>query len=128
MSTEPLSRREREILDILFRLRGGSAAEVRAEMSEPPSDSAVRTILGLLCDKGHARRRKEGRKYLYAPGTSPGRAKRRALSHLVRTFFGGSKEDAFAYWIDEEAGQLSDEELDRLAERIQQARKSRRQK
>jgi len=128
MSTEPLSRREREILEILFRIQNGSAADVRAEMSDAPSDSAVRTILGLLCDKGHVRRRKEGRKFLYAPGTSPGRAKRRALSHLVRTFFGGSAEDAFAYWIDKEADQLSDEELDRLAARIQEARKSRSQK
>ena len=82
MSTEPLSRREREIMDILFRLRSASAADVRAEMPEAPSDSAVRTILGFLCDKGHVRRRKEGRKFLYAPGTPPGRAKRRALSHL----------------------------------------------
>ena len=113
-------------MDILHRIQPGSAVEVRAEMDEPPSDSAVRTILGLLCDKGHVRRKKQGRKFLYAPATSEGRAKRSALSHLARTFFGGRTEDAFAYWIDQEADQLSNEELDRLAARIQEARKSRR--
>lgn len=112
-------------MDILFRIHEGSATEIRGEMDSPPSDSAVRTMLGLLCDKGHVRRKKDGRKFLYAPGTTPARAKRSALSHLVRTFFGGKTEDAFAYWLDHEADLLSDEELDRLSARIQEARKKR---
>ena len=125
MTAPPFSRREREIMDILHRVQPGSAADVRAEMEDPPSDSAVRTILGLLCDKGHVRRKKQGRKFLYSPAATEGRAKRSALSHLSRTFFGGRTEDAFAFWIDQEADKLSDEELDRLAARIQEARKSR---
>lgn len=126
MSTPSLSRREREILDILFRLEKASAGDVRESMEDPPSDSAVRTILGLLCEKSHVRRERQGRKFLYAPRTPRRRALKSALSHLVKTFFGGSTEDAFAYWIDAEADRLSDEELDRLAARIQEARKSRR--
>lgn len=125
MSAPTLSRREREILDILHRIHPGSAADVRAEMGSPPSDSAVRTILGLLCEKGHVCREKQGRKFLYAPAAPEARARRSALSHLARTFFGGRTEDAFAYWIDQEADKLSDDELDRLAARIRDARKSR---
>ena len=126
MSDTPLSRREREIMDILFRIQKGSVGEVLDEMEDPPSYSGVRAILGLLADKGHLRRRKVGRKYVYAPGTPPGRAKRSALNHLARTFFGGSTEEAFAYWIDDQAKELSDSELDRLAARIEEARKQRR--
>lgn len=122
MSVQPLSRREREVVDILYAIEGGSAADVLAAMKDPPSYSAVRAVLGLLVEKGHVRRRKEGRKYLYAPGTPPSRARRSALRHFVRTFFGGSNGDAFAYLIDEQADKLSDDELDRLAKKIEQAR------
>lgn len=115
-------------MEILLRLRRGSAADVRAEMADPPSDSAVRTFLGFLCDKGHLRRRKDGRKFIYAPVVAPGRARKNAFMRLVRTFFGGSTEDAFAYWIDHEAAGLSDAELSRLAAKIEEARRARKQR
>jgi len=123
MSIPALSRREREIMDVLFRLGEGSVTEVRAEMGAPPSYSAVRALLGLLGEKGHVKHRKVGRKYVYAPTLPASRASRNALRHLLRTFFDDSVERAFAALLDSEAKNLSDGELDRIAERISQARR-----
>lgn len=111
-------------MDVLFRLGEGSVADVRAEMAAPPSYSAVRALLGLLAEKGHVRRRKVGRKYVYTPAVPAAHARRNALRHLVRTFFDGSTEKAFAWFLDSEAKELGDEELDRLAERIEAARRA----
>ncbi|MEZ5980335.1 MAG: BlaI/MecI/CopY family transcriptional regulator [Planctomycetota bacterium] len=121
-----LSRRERQIVDILYRLEEASAADVRGAMTDAPSDSAVRALLALLVEKGHVRHRQEGRKYLYAPVVSATKARKSELRHVVETFFAGSAEEAVASLLDQEAARLGDEELDRLARLIEDARKKRR--
>ena len=120
---EGLTRREREIVDILFRLGEASAADVREAMREPPSYSAVRALLNLLVEKGRVRHRRDGKRYVYAPTMSAKTASRSALQHLVATFFEGSVEKAVASVLDQAAGRLSHAELDRLAAMIEQARK-----
>ena len=110
---------------LLFQLGEGSVTEVREAMDDPPSYSAVRALLGLLLEKGHVRHKKDGRKYVYSPAVAPSKARKSAMHHLVRTFFGGSMERAVSYLLDSEAKKLSDEELDRLATRIAEARQDR---
>lgn len=117
-----LSRREREILEILYRRGEASVAGVLESMDLPPSYSAVRALLRLLEEKGHIKHRQEGRKYVYSPKVNPGRARRSALRHLVRTFFSGSVEQCVAAIINMEGRSFSDEELDRLAGLIEEAR------
>ena len=85
-----LTRREREIMDILYRLGRATAAEVRAAMAEPPSYSAVRALLRLLEERGHITHTQSGLQYVYAPVVPKRSARKQALMHLVRTFFGGS--------------------------------------
>lgn len=117
-----LSRRERQIMDVLFRRGTATAAEVRELMPEPPSYSAVRAHLRILEEKGHVTHEQEGPRYLYEPTMTKERATRSALHHLLDTFFNGSAEQAMAALIDESSGRLSDDELDRLAGLIEQAR------
>ncbi len=120
---DALARREREIVDILYRLGEGAVGDVLAAMAEPPSYSAVRALLNLLVEKGHVRHRKDGKRYVYAPRVSPEKASVSALQHVLRTFFDGSVEKAVASVLDEESARLSDAELARLAARIEAARK-----
>ena len=122
MALPRLNLREREVLDAVHRLGRASADDVRAAMPEPPSNSAVRTHLRILEAKGHVTHEKEGRRFMYAPAVAPEVAGRTALRHVVRTFFAGTPEDAFATLLSETASDLSDEELDRLDAMIQQAR------
>jgi predicted transcriptional regulator len=122
---QSLSRREREIMDIVYRLGRATAEEVRQAMAAPPSYSAVRALMRLLEDKGRLRHRRDGRKYVYAPVVSPERARRSALRHLLRTFFDGSVEKAVASLIDLEGDAVSDEELERLSRIIKDARSTR---
>ena len=117
-----LSRREREILDVLHRLGPASAADVRAALDDPPSDSAVRTHLRILEDKGHARHEQDGPRYVYLPVQSREVAGRSALRHLMRTFFDGAPDRAVAALLDEASADLSDEDLDRLDSLIRRAR------
>lgn len=117
-----LSRREREILEILYRRGEASATEVRESMHDPPSYSAVRALLRLLEEKGHAKHRPSGRKYLFSPRVSPGRARRSALRHLLDTFFQGSAEQCVASILDIKGDSLSEDDLDRLSERIEETR------
>ena len=117
-----LSRREREILDVLHRLGPASAADVRAALDDPPSDSAVRTHLRILEDKGHARHEQDGPRYVYLPVQSREVAGRSALRHLMRTFFDGAPDRAVAALLDETSADLSDEDLDRLDSLIRRAR------
>lgn len=120
---EGLTRRERELVDILFRLGEASVAEVREAMDDPPSYSAVRALLNLLVEKERVRFRQDGRRYVYAPTVSAQRAGRSALKHVVKTFFDGSVEKAVASVLEPSAGKLSEGELSRLAALIDQARK-----
>jgi predicted transcriptional regulator len=117
-SLNELSRRERQIMDILFREGQATAMEVQAAMADPPSYSAVRAMLRILEDKGHARHEQDGPRYVYKPVIARERAKRSAMKHLLHTFFEGSHEQAVAALLDEASTSLSDQELDRLAEVI----------
>jgi len=118
-----LSRREREIMEILYGARELTVAEVRERMREPPSYSAVRALLRILEEKGHVRHEQRGPRYVFSPVVSQNKARRSAMKALVQTFFGGSTEQAVAALIDESRSKLSGAELDRLAELIAAARK-----
>lgn len=123
MAFEDLSRRERQILEIIY-LRGrASAAEVRAAMTNAPSYSAVRAMLRILEEKGHVKHQSEGLKYVYAPVIARDRAKRSAMKHLLDTFFSEAPEQAVATLLDVSSRSLKPEELDRMAEMIEKARK-----
>jgi BlaI family penicillinase repressor len=123
MAFEELSRRERQILDILY-LRGrASAAEIRAGMANAPSYSAVRALLRILEEKGHVKHQAEGLKYVYAPVVARDRAKKSAMKHLLETFFSEAPEEAVATLLDVSSRSLKPEELDRMAEMIEKARK-----
>ncbi len=117
-----LSRREREVLDVLHRLGRASAAQVRADMADPPSDSAVRTHLRILEEKGHVEHEQDGPRYVYLPTVARETAGRSALRHLLRTFFADAPERAVAALLDETASDLSADDLDRLDDLIRQAR------
>lgn len=123
MAPPPLSRREREIMDVLYAADGLTAAEVRERMPDPPGYSAVRTMLRILEDKGHVRHEERGPRYVFSPVVSRARASRSALKALVQTFFDGSPEQAVAALIDESRAKLGRAELDRLAKLIDAARK-----
>ncbi|MGB3542636.1 BlaI/MecI/CopY family transcriptional regulator [Rubrivirga sp.] len=117
-----LSRREREVLDVLHRLGRASAAEVRGALDKPPSDSAVRTHLRILKDKGHVRHEQDGPRYVYLPIQARETAGKNALRHLLTTFFDGSPDRAVAALLDETSADLSTDDLDRLDDLIQRAR------
>src|SRR5687767_1524265 len=119
-----LSRRERQIVDILYSQGRATAAEVQAALPEPPSYSAVRAMLRILEDKGHVRHEQDGPRYVYLPTIARDRAKRTALRHVLQTFFDGSAEQAISALLDESDTRLSDRELDRLAKLIDQARRT----
>jgi predicted transcriptional regulator len=119
---DSLSRRERQILDILYRQEKATAAEVREQMADPPSYSAVRAMLRILEDKGHVKHQEDGVRYVYVPVVPREQATSAALRHLVDTFFGGSAEGAVAALLDDSERKLSDDELDRLSRLIKQAR------
>lgn len=123
MPRPPLTRREREIMDILHRLRRATAHEVQENLPDPPSYSAVRALLRLLEERGHIKHVEEGQKYVYSPVTPPGEARKSALSQVVKTFFGGSVEQAVTALVDSSKPRLSQEELDRIAQVIERARK-----
>ena len=118
-----LSRRERQILDILYKNGRATAAEVQAALPEPPSYSAVRALLRILEDKGHVRHEESDGKYIFMPTVHRDKAKRSAIRHLVQTFFDGSSEQAIAALLDASSSKLSDSDLDRLQELIDKARK-----
>lgn len=115
-----LSRRERQIMEILFRRGRATAAEVLDELPDPPTYSAVRAALRLLEDKGHLAHAMDGKRYVYRPTTPRSRARSSALRDLVRTFFGGSTEQVINALLEEQKPSAA--ELDRLAALIDQAR------
>ena len=117
-----LSRRERQIMDILYRRSRATAAEVMEGLPDPPSYSAVRALLRVLEEKGHARHKQDGPRYVYMPTVSRDRARQSALKQVVGTFFENSTEQSVAALLDMSADKMSDDELDRLAELIEHAR------
>ena len=118
-----LSRRERQIMDILYRLGSATAAEVQEHLPEAPSYSAVRALLRILEDKGHLKHEYDGPRYVYAPIVSRPVAQKSALKQIVRTFFDGSASQAVAALLDMSAKDLSDNELERLAKMVEQAKR-----
>jgi predicted transcriptional regulator len=118
-----LSRRERQIMEVVYEHGRVTAAEVREQMPDPPSYSAVRAMLRILEDKGHLRHEQDGPRYVFLPTVPRAEASETALRRLVRTFFGGSPEGAMAALLDLEGDRLDEEALDRIAERIDEARK-----
>jgi len=118
-----LSRRERQIMDILYRRGRATAGEVMEELPGEPSYSTVRAQLRVLEDKGHVTHEEEGLRYVYTPAVSRHAARKSALRHLVDTFFDGSAEQAVSALLGGEAARLSDAELERLAATIAKARK-----
>jgi len=119
-----LSRRERQILDILYQRSQATAAEVQTALPEAPSYSAVRALLRILEEKGHVRHHQDGPRYVYLPTVARDNAKRSAMRHMLQTFFDGSAEQAISALLDEGATRFSSAELDRLARMIDTARKS----
>jgi predicted transcriptional regulator len=117
-----LSRRERQIMQVIYRTGSATAAEVLEALPDPPSYSAVRALLRVLEEKGHVAHSRDGARYVYAPTRARDDAARSALSQVVRTFFGGKVEEAVATLVTESDAKLSQEELGRLAALIDAAR------
>lgn len=116
------SRRERQIMEILYQKSRATASEVQEALPDAPSYSAVRALLKILENKGHVRHVLEGTRYVYLPTLAPDRARRSALRGVLQTFFGGSTEKAVAALVDMSRSELTDEELDAMARVIEQAR------
>lgn len=117
-----LSRRERQIMDIVYRRGHVTTHEVLAELPDPPSYSAVRAALRVLEDKGQLRHIQDGPRYVYAPTLARNRAGLSALSHLVDTFFRGSAAETISTLLELRGAELSEDDLDQLTQRIEQAR------
>ena len=118
-----LSRRERQIMEAVYKLGSATVSDVMAEMPDPPGYSAVRAMLGKLESKGYLEHRQEGPRYLYLATVPRQEARESALQRLVRTFFDGSTEKAVSALLGMSAGEMTDEELDRLSALLQEARK-----
>ena len=118
-----LSRRERQIIDILYRRGRATAAEVMEDLPGDSSYSTVRTQLRVLEEKGHVRHEQDGQRYVYSPAVPRGTVRRSALKHLVETFFDGSVEQTVAALLGGDAARLSEDELRRIGELIEKARK-----
>jgi len=118
-----LSRREREIMDVIYRSGRATAAEVLDQLADPPSYSTVRALLRVLEDKGHLRHEEDGPRYVFLPTVPRERALQSALRQLLHTFFDGSTEQAVAALLDLSSTRLSDAELERLSQLIADARK-----
>ena len=110
-------------MDVLYRMESASAAEVRDQMPDPPSYSAVRAHLRILEEKGHVEHGQQGPRYVYRPTVPASDARRSALHHVVKTFFEGSTTQAVAALLGDASVDLADEEYDRLAQLIEQARR-----
>ena len=118
-----LSRRERQIMDIVYAHGEATVTQVVGAMADPPSRTTVRTLMRILEQKGHLKHRKAGREFVYQPTKPRGRAGRSALRRVVEVFFGGSIERAVAAHMADPGAKLSPEELDRLAELIRRVRR-----
>ena len=122
-AADPLSRREREIMNVLHRVPKATVAMVRAELHSPPSYSAVRALLRILEEKGHVRHLTDGPRYVYEPVSTRSAQRQSALRHLVQTFFAGSTEDAVVALLDTADSKLSRKQFDELVRRVADARR-----
>lgn len=121
-----LGKRERQIVEAVYRLGEASVSEVLAELTDPPSYSSVRAMLGTLVQKDVLAYRHEGKRYLYRPVASKGKTQKSAVRRLVAGLFGGRASDAMAALLDVAGGSLTDEEFDRIRQLIDQTRKENR--
>ncbi|PWB71082.1 CopY family transcriptional regulator [candidate division GN15 bacterium] len=124
-SDNQLTKRERQIMDILYRLAEASAGDIHSALPDPPTYSTVRKLLSILEEKGLVRHIERDRRYVYLPARPKREARRIALKHLVETFFENSTEGVVAALMDMSAGKLSDEDFTRLTRLIEQKRKER---
>ena len=122
---QPMTRRERQIMDVIYKLGEATAAEVREHLSEPPSYSSVRKLLSILEEKGVVRHIERDRRYVFLPARSKREARRTALKHLVETFFENSTEGVVAALMDMSASRMSNDEFRRLTTLIEQKKKER---
>jgi predicted transcriptional regulator len=120
-----LSRRERQIMDLIYARGEATVRQIQAELPDPPTDMAVRRMLHILEEKKHLRRRQEGREVVYLPAQSKAKAGRNALRHVVDTFFGGALDEALAAHLTSKES-LSEDQLARIEKLIDQARKDNR--
>jgi predicted transcriptional regulator len=120
-----LAKRERQIMDVLYRLKRATVAQVMAELPDERNYSTVRAQLRMLEAKGHVRHEEEGPRYVYVPSLAPEAARQSALRHLVETFFDGSAEKAAVALLGGKGARLSEEELNRLKEMLAKSRKER---
>lgn len=118
MSEPALARRERQVMEILYRMQEASAQEILDEMSDPPSYSAVRALLSTMVEKNLVNHRKKSRRYLYSPSVPEKKAKRSALKQLLGTFFDGRPENLVAALLDPSDQKLSQDEIERIRELI----------
>ncbi|MCA9068610.1 MAG: BlaI/MecI/CopY family transcriptional regulator [Planctomycetaceae bacterium] len=118
-----LSRRERQIMDVVYRLKKATVQEVLDQLPDPPSYSAVRALMRLLEEKGHLTHVADGNRYVYSPTQPKEKASKTALKHLLDTFFDNSVETAVAALLDVKSKEMSDEEFKRLRKLIDKARK-----
>ena len=116
-----LSRREREVMDIVHELGDATAARIRERMTDPPTDAAVRSVLRILVEKGHLAHEYDGPRYVYSPTVSARRARSSAMNHVLKTFFGGSVEGAVAMLLQLEDRKLTPDERARIKALIDQA-------
>jgi predicted transcriptional regulator len=119
----PLTKRERQIMDALYKAGRATAAEIRTRLDGTPSDSTVRTQLRVLEAKGHVRHEEHGLRYVYLPTVPRHAARRSALRHLVDTFFDGSTANAVAALLGGDGARVSDSDLDRIARLVEDARR-----
>ena len=122
-TTETLSRREREMMNIIFARGQATATEVMEAMADPPSYSAVRATLRILEQKGHLKHQHDGTRYVYLPTLNREKVRLSALDQLLTTFFDGSAANVVATLIEKQRGNMTGDELDRLSSLIEQAKK-----
>ena len=121
MTNPNLSKRERQIMNIIYQAGQASVSDVLQQLDDPPSYSAVRALIGILEEKGHLTHKKIGRKYIYLPTVNRNKAKKSALKDVVQTFFGGSAQEVVASLLEIKKKDLNEEELERIAQLIDEA-------
>ncbi|HET8549915.1 MAG TPA: BlaI/MecI/CopY family transcriptional regulator [Bryobacteraceae bacterium] len=124
--THRLSRRERQVMDIVYARGAVTAAGIHEALPDPPTFSATRAVIRTLEEKGHLRHEEQGLRYVYLPVLPADKARRSALAHIVATFFQGSPSQLMAALLDPSAGRLPDEELDRIERLIREAKEKKR--
>jgi predicted transcriptional regulator len=122
MSNDPLSRRERQVMNIIYARGHATAVEIHEALPDPPTFSATRAVIRTLEEKGHISHQEQGLRYIYRPVVPPEKARRSAVSQLVSTFFQGSPTRLMAALLDGSAAKMSDEELDELERMIRDAK------